>query len=119
MPDWDERYRGGEHTSAEPAPVLTEAIKNRKPGRALDLACGAGRNAIYLGRSGWDVTAVDGSRVAIEILRERALELGVTIDARVVDLAASEFQIEPNAYDLICDFQFLQRDLFPAIRAGV
>ena len=44
---------------------------------------------------------------------------GVAIDARVADLEAHEFTIEPYAYDLICDFYYLQRDLFPAIREGV
>jgi tellurite methyltransferase len=119
VPDWDERYRGGEHTTAEPSALLRTAIAGRTPGRALDLACGAGRNALYLAESGWKVTAVDGSRVAIEMLTARALERGVTVEALVADLEAAEFQIEPDAYDLICDFQYLQRDLLPAIRAGV
>jgi SAM-dependent methyltransferase len=119
MPDWDERFRSGEHTSTEPSAVLTAAVLNVKSGRALDLACGAGRHAIYLSQNGWNVTAVDGSRVAIELLLTRAAEAGVTVDARVADLEKSKFEIEPDAYDLICDFQFLQRDLFPAILAGV
>ena len=119
MPDWDERYRGGEHTTAEPSRLIRTAIAGRPPGRALDLACGAGRHAIYLAEFGWEVTAVDGSLVAIEMLTARALERGVTLDARIADLEAGEFQIEPNAYDLVCDFQYLQRDLLPAIRAGV
>jgi len=119
MPDWDERYRGGEHTTAEPSPLIRTAIAGRPPGHALDLACGAGRHAIYLAESGWEVTAVDGSPVAIEMLTARALERGVTVDARIADLEAGEFQIEPNAYDLICDFQYLQRDLLSAIRGGV
>lgn len=119
MPDWDERYRGGEHTTAEPSPLLRAAIAGRPPGRALDLACGAGRNAIYLAEHGWDVLAVDGSRVAIQILMQRALEHDVTVSVRVADLGSGDFQIEPNAYDLVCDFQYLQRDLIPAIRAGV
>jgi len=119
MPDWDERYRGGEHTTAEPSRLIRTAIAGRPPGRALDLACGAGRHAIYLAESGWEVTAVDGSLVAIEMLTARALERGVTLDARIADLEAGKFQIEPNAYDLVCDFQYLQRDLLPGIRAGV
>ena len=90
-----------------------------KPGRALDIACGVGRHAIFLAEHGWSVTAVDSSRVGIEILRQRAREAGVAVDARVVDLEAGEFQIEHETYDLICDFYYLQRDLFPAIRAGV
>jgi SAM-dependent methyltransferase len=133
MPDWDERYRSGEHTTKEPAPLLIKAIKDLKPGRALDIACGVGRHALYLAEHGWKVTAVDSSQVGIEILRRRARSARIpvptrrdsqasclpTIDARVANLEESEFEIEPEAYDLICNFYYLQRDLFPAIRAGV
>ena len=132
MPSWDERYLRGEHITKEPSPLLIKAIKDLKPGRALDLACGVGRHAIYLADRGWRVTAVDSSRAGIEILRQRARERSapiadagsqssclLEIDARVADLEKHKFLIEPAAYDLICDFYYLQRDLFPAIRAGV
>src|SRR5213595_2248304 len=102
MPDWDERYRHGEHFTREPTPLLQIAIQDLKPGRALDLACGVGRHAIFLAQHGWKVTAVDSSRVAIEILQQRAGEAGVTVDALVADLERGEFKIEPDAYDLIC-----------------
>ena len=135
MPDWDERYRSGEHSTKEPSPLLRKAIENLKTGRALDIACGVGRHAIYLAELGWQVTAVDSSRVGIEILQQRARERSARIhvptrrdsqasclreiDARVANLETGEFQIEPDTYDLICDFYYLQRELFPAIRAGV
>ena len=133
MPDWDERYRSGEHTTKEPSPLLIKAIKDLKPGRALDIACGVGRHAICLAQHGWHVTAVDSSRVGIEILEQRARNAHIPvptrpdsqascrleIDARVADLERREFCIEAAAYDLICEFYYLQRDLFPAIRAGV
>lgn len=132
MADWDERYLRGEHTNREPSPFLRNAIENMTPGRALDVACGAGRHAIFLAERGWNVTAVDASRVGIEMLLERARERSaripaggpaassrLTIDARVADLEKHEFEIEPATYDLICVFYYLQRDLFPAIRAGL
>jgi len=119
MPNWDERYRGGEHATREPSPLLIRVIKDLKPGRALDLACGAGRHAICLAQNGWQVTAVDSSRVGIEVLRRRADEAHLSVDARVADLEKGAFQIEAAAYDLICDLYYLHRDLFPAIRAGV
>jgi SAM-dependent methyltransferase len=87
------------------------------PGRALDLACGHGRNALYLAALGWRVTAVDRAAPAIHRLRERAA--GLPIDARVADLERGEFSVEANTYDLVCDFFYLQRDLFPAIREGL
>jgi tellurite methyltransferase len=119
MPDWDQRYLRGEHATKEPSPLLRTAIKSLKPGRALDIACGVGRHAIFLAEHGWHVTAVDSSRVGIEILQQRAREVGVTVEARVADLESGDFYIEPGTYDLICLFYYLQRDLFSTIRAGV
>ena len=95
------------------------AIAGVTPGRALDLACGAGRHALYLAKAGWSVTAVDSSPVGIGILRERAAAAGVVVDTRIADLETGEFALEENAYDLICDCNYLQRDLFPRIRAAV
>ncbi len=85
------------------------------PGVALDLACGPGRNALYLAERGWRVTAVDGSQIAITKLCARNAD----IDARVADLERGEFSIQPGAYDLVCCCYYLQRDLFPAMKAGV
>src|SRR5438094_7284733 len=119
MPDWDQRYRRGKPAPKEPTPLLRNAIRNLTPTRALDLACGVGRHAIFLAQHGWNVTAVDSSRVAIEILQQRAQEGGVKIDAHVANLELGDFHVESDAYDLICMFYYLQRDLFPAIRAGV
>src|SRR5260370_31752768 len=119
MPDWDERYRRGEHAPKEPTPVLRSAIEHRTPGRALALACGTGRHAIFLAEHGWNVTAVDSSPVAIEILQQRAGEAGVPVNVLVADLELGEFQIQLEAYDLVCVFYYLQRDLLPEIRAGV
>jgi SAM-dependent methyltransferase len=117
--DWDERYRAQPGLDRAPEPLLVATAGELPPGRALDLACGAGRHALYLARLGWRVTAVDGSRVAVAELRREAGRLGLDIDARVADLEAGEFVIEPGAYDLICDFFYLERALFPRIRAGV
>lgn len=119
MADWNERYSKGEHIIAEPMPLLVRIAEGLAPGRALDLACGPGRHAIFLAERGWRVTAVDASRVGIELLQRRAVERGVEVDARVADLERGEFEIGAEAYDLIGVFYYLQRDLFPRIRAGV
>src|SRR5580700_8036835 len=93
---WDERYR--EHPGDErPTPLLARTAGDLVPGRALDLACGAGRNALWLASLGWHVTAVDGSNVAIEILSAR----NPAIDARVADLEKHQYVIEPDSWDLI------------------
>ncbi len=119
MADWDERYSRGEHIINEPLPLLARVVETLAPGRALDVACGAGRHAVFLAERGWQVTAVDASRVGIELTKARTRERGVSVDARVADLERGEFVIEPEAYDLICVCYYLQRDLFPNIRAGV
>lgn len=117
--DWDDRYSRGEHSTSEPSRLLERVARERKPGRALDIACGAGRHAIFLAKHGWDVTAVDSSSVGIEHLRERARTSGVIVNAHIADLERSEFQIEGEAYDLICVFYYLQRDLFPKLCEGL
>lgn len=70
---WDERYEAlGLVWSAGPNLFLPPLVKNLNPGRALDLACGEGRNAIWLANNGWDVTGVDYSPVGIEKARRLA-----------------------------------------------
>jgi 2-polyprenyl-3-methyl-5-hydroxy-6-metoxy-1,4-benzoquinol methylase len=85
---WDERYRSGraEERETKPNPLMVQTCSKLAPGKALDLACGAGRNAMWLAERGWSVTAVDGAPTAIEILRRRASEGGVAVDARIFDL---------------------------------
>jgi SAM-dependent methyltransferase len=119
MADWDERYRAGTYASLEPNPLLPRTLRDLKPGAALDLACGAGRHSLVLAEHGWSVTAVDSSVVGIDLLRNRAAERDLAIDARVVDLERGEFKFEPDTYDLICDFYYLQRELFPSIRTSI
>jgi len=119
METWDERYAGGKYSTGKPHRLLIELAGKLKPARALDLACGAGRHAVFLAEKGWQVTAVDNSPVGIQIAKQRAREKGVTIDFRALDLEKSEFEIEPDAYDLICDFYYLQTDLFAPMKAGV
>ena len=120
---WDERYRlrerPGEDLEAAPTPLVVATVRNLKPGKALDLACGVGRNAFWLAEHGWDVTAVDGAATAIEILRNRASERGLKINADVADLEEGEFVIEPSRWNLIAMCYYLQRNLFEPAKQGV
>ncbi len=120
---WEERYRSRERATEDfatvPVPLLAETAGQLPPGRALDLACGTGRNALWLAERGWKVTAVDGAAAAIEVLRNRARERGLTIDARVADLEKGEYRIEPEVWDLICISYYLQRDLFEPAKRGL
>ena len=64
---WDERYAATELVwSVGPNQFVESECRDLPPGRALDLAAGEGRNAIWLARQGWDVTAVDFSQVALD-----------------------------------------------------
>jgi tellurite methyltransferase len=117
--NWDERYAHPETLDFTPSALLVELAEMSAPGRALDLACGHGRNALYLAQLGWQVVAADNSRAAIQILRERAAAAQLAVEARVADLESDEFAIEPSGYDLICDFLYLHRKLFPQIHEGV
>lgn len=119
MTDWNERYSRGEQIIKEPMPLLVSAAAKLEPGRALDLACGAGRHAVFLAERGWQVTAVDASLVGIRLGMEAARERRVEVDWRVADLEANGFEIEAEAYDLILVFYYLQRKLFSQLRTGV
>jgi tellurite methyltransferase len=120
---WDERYRSGERAGedldATPTPLVVETSARLAPGRALDLACGSGRNAIWLAERGWSVTAVDGSPVAIEILRSQASGRGVAVNTKVANLEKFEYQIEPASWNLIAICYYLERDLFEPAKQGV
>lgn len=123
LEEWNERYRSRQQLAADlhagPTPLLKHWADQLPSGRALDLACGTGRNALYLAEKGWSVRAVDGAAAAIDELRQRAAARNLVIQADVADLPAPEFSIEPGAWDLIAVCYYLQRDLFPSIRAGV
>ncbi len=120
--DWDKRYRLREHAASDfeagPTPLLMTTAATLPPGQALDLASGAGRNALWLGEHGWDVTAVDGAQTAIECLRNRAIERGLKIEGIVADLE-KDFEIEPSRWDLVAICYYLQRNLFDPAKLGV
>ncbi|MGA7793405.1 MAG: methyltransferase domain-containing protein [Candidatus Acidiferrales bacterium] len=125
--DWNKRYRlrerPAEDLDAAPTPLLVEIASALAPGKApreaLDLACGAGRNALWLAERGWEVTAVDAAPAAIEILQRRAKERGLKINAVVADLEKGEFEIEPSRWDLVAMCYYLQRNFFEPAKRGV
>jgi SAM-dependent methyltransferase len=108
---WDERYRAGAFTSGEPAAIVAEAAMLVPPGRALDLACGAGRNAIWLAERGWNVVAVDASREALRLVEH------ANVDTRLLDLeTGAPLPFDDESFDLVCIVDFLHRPLFGEAR---
>jgi len=102
---WNERYAGsGLVWSAEPNRFLVAETGGLAPGRALDLACGEGRNAIWLGERGWRVTGVDFSDVAIEKARQFAASRGVEGEWIAADLR--DYEPAAAAFDLVLVFYF-------------
>ncbi|MCC3654476.1 methyltransferase domain-containing protein [Streptomyces sp. S07_1.15] len=98
---WDERYRGTELVwSAGPNRFVAEELAGLPAGRAVDLAAGEGRNAVWLAERGWDVDAVDFSPVALAKAERLASERGVTIRTVQADLTEPAGAVEAAAYDL-------------------
>lgn len=97
---WDERYGGTDLVwSATPNQFLAAEAADLAVGHALDVACGEGRNALWLAGRGWQVTAVDFSEAGIATGRRRAAEAGVDVDWVVADVV--EWEPEPAAFDLV------------------
>jgi SAM-dependent methyltransferase len=101
----------------KPLPFLVEQLPNVPKGRALDLAMGEGRNAVYLAQQGFTVDGVDLSEPSVRKGIGLARSRGVRINGIVADLA--RYIIRPDHYDLICCFFFLDRSLFPAMIEGL
>jgi SAM-dependent methyltransferase len=98
--DWDQRYAGAELVcGAAPNRFLAAEVDGLTAGRALDLGCGEGRNAIWLAERGWQVTGVDFSQVGLDKARRQAAGRGVEISLVHADLL--DYQPAGGAYDLV------------------
>jgi 2-polyprenyl-3-methyl-5-hydroxy-6-metoxy-1,4-benzoquinol methylase len=115
---WEKRFGRKEFAlGKEPNPFLKRHIHLLPKGRALDVATGEGRNAVFLAQNGFEVDAVDISEKGLKKARKLAQEKGVKINTFLVDL--DRYQVEKERYDLIANFYFLKRRLIPRIRKGL
>ncbi len=115
---WDARYEGNDYLyGKEPADFLRENLARLPKGRALDIAAGEGRNAVFLARSGFDVDAVDISPVGLEKARKLAEEYGVSINTIVADLKS--YDLGREKYAVVMNFLYLQRDMIPKIKKAL
>ena len=111
---WNERYDRNMYIyGKEPTAFLKQKMDGLKKGKALVLAMGEGRNAVYLAQNGFDVTGVDISEVAIEKCNELAKERNTTVNAVVVDLA--DYDMGEEQFDLITKFYYYEPSVFPQV----
>ena len=97
---WNQRYQQKDFVwSVEPNRFLVPEVEGLTPGRALDLAAGAGRNAVWLAARGWAVTAVDWSDVALDRGRRLAEHQAVTVEWVLADLR--QWEPPARAFELV------------------
>ena len=102
-----------------PSPLLVKHVPSIPRGRALDIATGRGRNALFLAKAGFQVEGLDQNREALAACDEKAKQLGLrNLSLKEIDLEQSP-SIENNAYELIVNTYYLQRDLAPTIVNGL
>jgi len=110
MTEWDERYAATERMfSGNPNPALLAEVGGLAPGRALDVGCGEGADAVWLARQGWKVTALDVSRVALERAEEFAVREGVRVEW--VHAGVEEAALPEGGFDLVAAH-------YPALRSS-
>src|SRR6266540_406986 len=116
---WD-RQHAETHGAEPPSTLLRQILESDgrqcPPGRALDIAAGKGRNALYLAERGFEVVAVDISKVSLDVARRHAEQTHLEVDFQQLDLERSFPQGE---YDLILNINYLQRSLIPKIKTAL
>lgn len=112
---WDERYAVERYLyGTEPVAFLADQIDRLKQGKALCLAAGEGRNAVYLAEQGYDVTAMDASPKGLEKALALAEQRGVTIGTQVGELQ-NGYDMGVAQYDLITNFYYHDTDMLPDV----
>lgn len=111
---WDQRYASGDYQPRSwPSPFLETWLDRVPKGRALDVACGAGRNSLRIAEAGFDVDAVDISEVAISQGRAKAERRGLEVTWMVSDL--DDLALPEGKYDLITVIRYVNRGLWPRL----
>jgi len=117
---WD-RQHAASHGSDQASGFLKEVLLSGSwpipRGRALDIAAGKGRNAIFLAEQGFHVVAIDVSPVALDEARGRAAGKSLSISWQQADL--EHIELPKTTYDLIVNFNYLQRSLIPQIKTAL
>ena len=115
---WESRYRAGDfEPNREPVPFLAAEARRLEPGRALCLAAGAGRNAVFLAKLGFAVTAVDIAPAGLEWCRRLAAERGVEVETIAADVLSFDAGVE--SWDLVTNLYFHEPAVFPRARSAL
>src|SRR5690606_39432261 len=115
---WDALFNTEQYVfGKKPARFLKENVDDLPLGKALDIALGEGRNAVYLAKKGFYVVGVDISEVALRKARRLSRENRVSIETINADL--KNYQIPAEAYEVILNINYLQRGLIPQIKKGL
>jgi SAM-dependent methyltransferase len=112
---WDVRYAAAQQWSDEPNALAASILDQLPPGRALDLAAGEGRMALWLARRGWQVTALHFSPVGLERGKARAEALGVDVNWQVADATATDLAAEQFDLVLVLYLQLPRATLLPVL----
>ena len=114
---WNARWREkAANLDRQADPWLQRVLPLLPRGRALDVACGSGRNALFLAEHGFAVTAVDLAREGLALLGEEGARRGLAIDLRLLDLEGAA-PLPEGPFDLVIDFFYLHRPLLPRLFA--
>ncbi len=118
---WNDYFKNGHGFSVQPNQLLVATVKGKKPGTALDLGMGQGRNAVFLATQGWKVTGVDISDEGIRIARDHAATLGVKLDTIVADV--DTYDLGRDKWDLVTmiyagDDAALVKRIIPSLKQG-
>ena len=115
---WESRYgEKDDDGSRAPSQFIAQHVRGLPVGRALDVASGDGRHALYLARQGWTVDAIDFAHAGLARLSAIARREGVRINSVQADL--EQYPLPRDRYMLIVNVRYLQRSLFPALKLAV
>jgi 2-polyprenyl-3-methyl-5-hydroxy-6-metoxy-1,4-benzoquinol methylase len=116
---WNAKFLAGEAQSVDPDSLLVEVAGSLSPGRALDLAGGAGRHALWLAQSGWTAVLTDVSDQGLSIATHRAVAASVPLTTRRESAAETLAWAKDHPFDLILVVWCLVRDCFAALPSAL
>ena len=118
---WDRKYQENPalRQKRSPSPLLERYVPAQAGAKALDVACGTGRHALWLAKRGWKVDALDLSPVALQILTERMQEEGVREKITTLLRDLDDYAPEPESYDLIVMANYLDRPLIRRLQSAL